>query len=228
MHEFGIIFLHHNVDEVTNNNLLSFRRHNPDAPIVAISSGEPFKGGFAMKDFHVLAGLWRDRVQGDWKNRSHDFLVYSWYASKNDRIECKRWFIVEWDTYCNMPVPEFCKHVWDFDVAGPSVRLMAREPEWYWFETIRTLPKEMQQHATGIVPFSCTLVSDRALKAIVQNVPWSTLGRTNTDLRFATAAAVSGYKPVANPLCGDNVTWQPLPEETPLTPSIWHPVKWKV
>ena len=102
----GIVFLHHRTDEITANNLQSFREWNPAATIVTVGAGERLPGGYSIRDFPKHADLWdRHTRQTGLGTRSADLLVYSWY--ENRREHCDRWLIVEWDAFCAMTVDEF-------------------------------------------------------------------------------------------------------------------------
>lgn len=221
----GIVFLHHRTDAVTANNLQSFRDWNPGLLIVTMSAGEPFPGGYAIRDFPAEAEKWeRHTGQPHLQKQSADLLLYAWYHHR--REHCDRWVIVEWDAFCAMPVEDFFARVWDFDVVGPSVIWRNREPGWAWFSAASTLPEELQPRAVGIMPFCFVLLRDAVLEAVCQRVPWEHLGQGNCELRFGTLVHAAGFVPVANPLASWNIGWQPLPDATPMNGGMWHPVKW--
>src|SRR6185369_14053219 len=93
--KLGILFLHHDINEVVLNNLASMRRHHPEAQIVTISSDEPLPGGYSFKatpELHELHAA-DPKMGADW-------LVCSWYAQRKE--QCDRWWIVEWDVFCAM------------------------------------------------------------------------------------------------------------------------------
>ena len=56
-HELAILFLHHDLDEVTLNNLESFRLRNPGVPIIPISGGKRMAGGIAPEDLPTFSRL---------------------------------------------------------------------------------------------------------------------------------------------------------------------------
>lgn len=223
----GLVFLHHLTDEVTANNLQSFRDWNPGMTILTMSAAEPFPGGYSIQDFPEDQEKWaRHTAQEGLHTRSADLLLYAWYRNRRER--CDRWVIVEWDAYCAMRVEDFFACVWEFDLVAPCVRWQNREPEYGWFGTLRTLPHDLQPYGVAVVPFCFLLLKDAVLDAVCRRVPWEQLGKCNAELRFGTLAHASGFAPVANPLAGWNITWQPLPETAPVHAGMWHPVKWRV
>jgi hypothetical protein len=225
--KLGIVLTHFRTDAITTRNLQSFRDWNPDAVIVTVSGGEAFPGGYSILDLPGHSERWKQLAgRSDLQAQAGDLLIYAWY--ENRREQCERWVIVEWDAYCAMPVEEFFAHVWEFDVAGPTVQWQNRDPDWYWFSKLHTLPAELQPFGMGIMPLCFVLVRDEALAEICSQVPWGQLGEGNAELRFGTLAFAAGFVPVATPLAGWNISWNPLTEGTPVHSGMWHPVKWLV
>ncbi len=223
----GIVFLHHEIDEVTANHLQSFRDWNPDAKIVTVSASEPFPGGYSIHDFPAHAERWeRHTSEHGLEAKSADLLLYAWYENRHEH--CDRWVIVEWDAFCGMAVEDFFGLVWDFDLVVPTVRWRNRDPDWYWFSTVQTMPPDLQQFAVGITPFCFIFARDTVLHAICQKIPWEQLGKCNGELRFGTLAYACGFVPITNPLASWNIGWLPLPESTSVHTGMWHPVKWLV
>lgn len=220
----GLVFLHDRADPITLNNLESFRRWNPGVPIVTVSSGEPIEDGFSLQQYPEDAEIWERHTKVEWRRaRSSDILLFLWYRRRN--LDCDFWIIVEWDAYCAMSVSDFLEPVAGFNVVAPSIRLLNREPEWSWFRQATTLPAEFHRYAMGIVPFCFITVADFVLAKMCARMPWQQLGEGNGELRFATLAHACGYPPVAHPLAGANISWQPLPPHVSLSAGMWHPVK---
>ena len=221
----GIVFLHHQTDEVTLNNLASFRRWNPDAFIVTMSAGAALPGGYSIAEFPKMKEIWdRHTKTGDLRGRSADLLLYAWYL--NRREHCERWLIVEWDTYCASSVEVFFQAAWEHDFVAAHVQWPLKNPQWYWWRTHDSLPSHLHRFAAGIVPFSCLLVKDSVLDAVTRIVPWDQLGRCNGELRFATLANACGFPPSQVPSRNQTIEWQPLPQTTELRGGLFHPVKW--
>jgi hypothetical protein len=225
MPEYGIVFAYHKTDEATSNNLESIRRHNPGVPIAMISGGEQFPGGYDLRDSaRYRAETERDGIQEKklcWRNS--DVQLYEWHKVR--REDCRKWFFAEWDTYCRCPVSEYARFVKSFEFSAPSIRIHRREGEWLWFNEAKGLPGEAKPHAMGVMPLAGMVISDKALSAIVRLFDSEPLWRVFCELRIATAAAMLGYPPVANPMGGSNLCWQPLAAEQIRGRNIFHPVK---
>jgi hypothetical protein len=223
-HDLGILFLHHKTDAVTQQNLDSFRRWNPAVPIIPISGGERLPGGYAPEDMPEFQRLLVKYARTDWMYRSGlDVLIFDWYRQR--QVEADRWILVEWDAWCGMPVREWLQEVWHADVSVASVRWPNREPEWYWFRHIARLPARYRPFAVGMVPTCFATFSDRAFRAISERLVGDILGHIIYEVRMPTLAHEAGFAPVVNPRAGWNVTWQEVPEQTPLSRNLWHAVK---
>ena len=118
--KFGIVFLHHSTDEVTLNNLQSFRQWNPDATIVTMSGGDPLPGGYSIQNFPDWIERWRKQTaKPGLRARSTDLLVYAWYQNRWE--DCEKWLLVEWDTFCACPVEEYFGKLMDRELVASSV-----------------------------------------------------------------------------------------------------------
>lgn len=227
LHDLAILFLHHRLDPVTLNNLASFQRCNPQVPIVTISGDERMPGGVAAEDLPRFQRLRRYHEGTDWMYRSGlDVMLADWYPRRT--LHARRWFLAEWDGWCGLPVREFLREVWDADVAVPSVRWPNREPEWHWFQQALQLPPEYRPYMVGTVPTCFTMLSDRAFQAVADRLKGAIASKIIYEIRIPTLAHAAGYAPVAIPRAGWNVSWQEIPEGTPLSPNLWHSVKWLV
>ena len=226
--EFGIVFLHHRTDDVTLNNLATFREWNPGVPLVTVSgSSERIEGGYSIEDFPEEAVQWRRHTSDEeLRGRSVDLLVYAWHRNRRERA--RHWVLVEWDAYCGMPLAEFFAPVREHDLVAPAVRWPARDPEWHWFHKKWTLPEWLAAKAVGVMPFCFLRVADAVLEEMVRLVPWDQLGRCNSELRFGSLAHAAGFIPTSHPSVHWNIGWQPIREGTPIdaAPGMWHPVKW--
>jgi hypothetical protein len=214
--ELGILFLHHDASAVTRNNLASVRRHNPRATVVTISAGAPLPGGYRLAD---TAKIHRRHLADP--QRSSDWLVCSWFVQR--RETCRKWWIIEWDTYCTTSVRSYYAPVWDFAFVASSVRLPYREIEWSWFPQISSMPKKFRPYAVGAIPF-IYLLAEPALRAICVTLLATPFAGVNSELRFCTVANYCGFPPCGySPPC-DYITWWALPK-IPREKAIFHPVK---
>jgi hypothetical protein len=225
----GILFLHHHVDHIVKNNLRSIQLHNPDVFLASISTGEPLPGGYTITPTPQLKWL-----HSTLHSRSSDRLVCSWYVQRRPHEICDKWWIVEWDVFCNMAIRDYYRSVWDFPFVVPSVRLPHREPEWHWFGQMekeakkepQKMPAGYKPFMAGMVPFFC-LISEAALKATCSMLLENPLGVGNGEFRFATAASRCGYPPCGFSPPNDQIScypWKTLPKN----PTIVHPVKFFV
>jgi hypothetical protein len=221
----GILFLHHHIDPVVLNNLRSIQSHNPDALLTSISAGEPLPGGYTINATPQLKSLHATQPC-----KSSDLLVCSWYLQRQPHEICEKWWIVEWDVFCQMSAKDYYRPVWDFPFVVSSVRLPNREPEWYWFEVVgekekkpQKMPEGYKTFVVGMVPFLC-LISEAALKATCAMLLENSLRAGNAELRFATAANRCGYPPCGFSPPNDQITWKTW-GSLPKNPTIVHPFK---
>lgn len=154
----GILFLHHNVNEVVINNLESIRRSNPDATLIPMSAGETLDGGYCLDATPEIKNLHANDPQ-----RSSDWLLCSWFRQRNEC--CDKWWIVEWDVFCTVSVRDYYKPVWEYPLVASSICLLSREPGWYWFRHIAEMPENYRSFAMAGVPF-LYLLDDAALRSI--------------------------------------------------------------
>jgi hypothetical protein len=213
----GILFLHHEINEVVLQNLESIKRHNPGVTIVTLGDGEPLPGGYSLAATPALEALHAQHPA-----RSSDWLVCSWFEQRRETFE-KVW-ICEWDTYCTVSVAEFYRPVWEFAFVATSVVRQDRDPGWYWFSQARGMPAGYQGYEIGASPF-LYLLAEEALAATCQTLIREPMVVGNGELRFATAANRCGFAPCSFSPPGDQITWIPLGSVAPEQRAIWHPVK---
>jgi hypothetical protein len=214
--KLGIIFLHHEVNQVVMDHLQRIRSLNPEAVVATISAGEPLPGGYTID--------WTPQVKllhSQCPRRGGDLLLCSWFLQR--REDCEKWWIVEWDSFCNVSVRDYYRPVWHFPFVASSVRLLNREPEWIWFQEAEKLADIYKPFMTGIVPFHC-LLSEAALKETCTTLLENPCTVANSELRFATAANKSGFAPCGYSPPNDQITWMPW-QTLPENPTIVHPVK---
>jgi hypothetical protein len=217
------LFIHHRTDAVTKDHFERLKRFSRGS-VVAISSSEPLPGGFSIDD--CSSSLWRDVVNTfpHLRAKATDLLLIDWF--RNRRLDSDRYAIFEWDTLVNVEVDGWFSDVARYPLAAPSIRLFHREPDWFrrhW----KSLPQTIAPFATGIVPFSCVLVSHKALErtSTAYNEYLPSLPDATGELRFPTIAAICGLSPVAIPN-SHTVTWKPF-MPLGLAETIYHPVKRK-
>ncbi len=214
--EIGVIFLHHNINPIVVNNLRSIEFHNPDAFVTTISAEDPFPGGYSLSTTPEL-----QKYHNVNRRRASDILVCSWFLQ--NKSHCDKWWIVEWDTHCTIPIKQYYEPVWSYDFVCAAVYLQRRERDWPWFACIRNLPVQYRRFATGAVPF-LYLVSSEALRGVCQSMLQQPFTAGNGELRFATVASKCGYPPCGFSPPNDQISWF-SPKERYIGKGIYHPVK---
>jgi hypothetical protein len=214
--QLGIVFLHHQINEVVRNNLASLRRQNPTAVIATISAGEPLPGGYALAATPEVQALHAANVR-----KSGDWLVCSWFLQRREK--CRKWWLVDWDVFSTIPVREYYRPVWKFPFVATTVRAQHRDPGWDRFQQIKNLPEEYQPYAMGAVPF-VYLIDEAALSAICTTMIKKPFLTANAELRFATVANWCGYPPCGFSPPNDHIGWRAWRSLVP-EPDIFHPVK---
>lgn len=212
----GILFLHHTANRPTQANLASIRKHNPAAKIATIGTERKLPDGYSLKATPEIKRLHAINPQ-----RSSDWLVCSWFLQRREC--CRKWWIVEWDTFCSTSVRDYYRPVWNYPFVASSVRLLRREPEWTWFHDAPRLPEPLRPFAMGAVPF-LYLVSESVLKRVCAKLLQNPSSVGNSELRFSTAANACGFPPCGFSPPDDRIGWisaGPVNDRR----AIFHPVK---
>lgn len=214
--KLGILFLHHDFNEVARQNLGMLAKYNPDALITTMSGGVALPGGYSIGGTPQLQQFHAKNTK-----RSSDWLVCSWFVQRKEQAE--KWWIVEWDTFCRISAWSYYRPVWDFPFVASSVKLPYREPGWPWFNSRNMLPGSYLKHLTGAVPF-LYLMSESALSATCSMLLTDPLFVGNGELRFTTAANRAGFPPCGFSPPKDHITWRRW-KTVPSEAGIFHPVK---
>lgn len=225
MNKLGIIFLHHKTDDVTINNLQSFKKWNPDAVFVTMSPDEALPGGYSIQNMPDWLEKWKVQTsKPDMLAKSTDLLIYAWYANRKEN--CEKWLIVEWDTFCNCSVEDYFGQLIEQDLVGAYIQVLGKD-NWYWFPQLNSFPEILHKNAAGIVPMSLVLVSDTALNSIYKSLDVfnNNFGAGNGELRFATLAKFAGHEAIHNSIgAGINEPIK-LPENLYIKHGMFHPIK---
>lgn len=138
---------------------------------------------------------------------SPDLTVFVWFQENKDKVQSKRFLILEWDCWCDMNLKEYFSKVWDLDVVASCVLYPERD-SWHWFRTLYKMPFRSRLYATGVLPFCGILVSNRAMRAIGKEIVKPEYEGVISELRFATIATMLGFDPVPTPVCSRTITWK--------------------
>ena len=160
--ELCILFFYHRCDDLTRSHLATLRVANPNAAIVPITDSVPELLPDSI-DVSVFPSRWPTTI----KWRSIDVTLYRWFENRN--VEAKRYIVVEYDCLCNVDLCDYYSEVWDAEVAGVDFFTRRENPKWKWFmETeVNQFSPNDRKYAAGIVPFTCTMFSHKALEMLV-------------------------------------------------------------
>jgi hypothetical protein len=228
MHEYGILFLHHNTSKVTQDHFERAQKMNPAAPIVALSGGHAvLPGGVRLLDLDCYDRRWQKATNNGnptlaWGNP--DLGICQWYSQNT--LRCKRWCLMEWDTKCCMSWPEFWAPVWDKPAAAIRVFKQEDIDKWHWFRMQQTMHERIRPHATGVYLFGCMLLSDHALARVTQTLDECFFDGFS-ELRLGSLLSYTWNNPVAHPSPKGLIHHASeivLGNDTD-QPGIWHPVK---
>ncbi len=161
------------------------------------------------------------RLHAALPTRSSDWLVCSWFVQRKEI--CDKWWIIEWDTFCNTSATDYYAPVWHFPFVVTTVIKKCREPNWYWFRDDHQMPTESRPYLIGGVPF-LYLIDDNALQTTCECLLRMRSIAGNGELRFATAANMCGFTPCAFSPPDDrisHISWEHVDDAK----AIFHPVK---
>jgi mannosyltransferase OCH1-like enzyme len=185
-------------------NKRTFEQHNPNVDVIVVISS-----------FENPKEAWLGT----------DLTIFRWFKENSNRIDSKRFLLLEWDCWCDASVKCYFEKTWDMDVVAPCVKYPERD-SWFWFNNVdQTLPEQARLFATGIVPFCGILVSNKAMRLISQEILKPEYMGLNSELRFATIATMLGFDPVPNPVCSRSMTWKSIIPFDTRFKGIHHPRK---
>jgi len=216
MNEVGILFTYYQNNRVVLDNFNSFKTYNPEALIIPISLTEvaDLPNTYKVKHPRLF-----DR-QSRWRNC--DLAYYHFY--KQNKQQCTRWLLTEWDTYCTCNISQFFRDYWNYDFVANNIH--HKDSGWWWFRELDKIPIDLRQFVCGISPLTCTLLSDKAFCLISEKSPLLDLD-IFCELRLATLAKICDIE--ITPFKIDTVTWEERDhiniEATKYKSSLWHPLK---
>lgn len=221
MHECVILFIHHENDPVTNNNLRIVRQSNPDYPVIPI-----YRNGVGVDGAINVSSPETDNMGG---KENIDIHLMEWFKRFN--VPAKRYVYMESDVFATQNFKEFFSTLWDEDCVGMNVwRKAAHKDKWFWFKYKHLAPEHMQQYATGLDPYALFLISRRALDAVCK-LP--VIPGMFCELRMSTMVKASGFQVCCHPYGSETVMWRNIDgfdgrnviKESPKVRGVYHPVK---
>lgn len=151
-----------------------------------------------------------------------DIPMYYWYQQR--KVECARWLYLDWDVFFGMPVEEFCRPVWDYDISGSSLP----GNDWTWFRTIYQLPAKAQPFACGIAP-SCGLVMKDEVMSMLSKTFTKEFWPVISEMRTGTASKMNGFVPKQHPFAYETFWWYGFQKFDDGVinheKKVWHPIK---
>jgi hypothetical protein len=221
MGDLGIVFSHHDTSPAARQNLEALRRLNPEARLFTLSAGEPFPGGYRVRDLGEGGRIWSHLTKGDktleWRNC--DWLPYAWIQSGIAR--CSRWAFVGWDVYSTMPLAEFLKAVWDRDFAVVACSPPS-DTSWVWFRD--DVPESLFPHRCGVGPTCFFFSSDSCARAIALRALEFRDWRGFCELRLGTFARSLGVEIAIIEGAHRTISWRWEGWQIEGR-GVWHPVK---
>lgn len=155
-----------------------------------------------------------------WRNA--DRLIRSWWLIQGRHLHFRHAVFLEWDVLFNKHVDEVFPGEVDFyanDVQTPDGR------PWGWFDEIPFLPSSLRPFATGVTPLAVTRISRRCLEAMFSHPDADDAFGEDVfcEMRLATLANASGYRPVPCPGTLTHVDCVPVTAGS--GSGVWHAVK---
>jgi len=211
-----VVVIHHftGVNEtVYARNLKSFREHNPGIVIAE------------MQDADFVDPIPRAMLTCNYaKWLMCDFFLYDFYKR---HPEFDYYFIAEWDVYCNMSLNKLVEPAKDFGLTAKTILYPHLHPDWWGWKFTNRFPAHARRHLCGAPPFSCNLVRNDVLKAVVKATDLIDI-RALSELKIATIAAAHGFPVAQYPEYADGLYMHDLNLEQISEEGIWHPVKFLV
>lgn len=218
--ELTILFIHHQLNELTVRRYGHLTRLNPGVPIVPLTHGAPGAVFPSTYDSARVAG-W-ENLDG-WANT--DLSIYGWFRhAREARTTSQRYVVVEYDMIYRTPMREFYKEVWDEDMAAAQLFYAGPHGYWNYFpECIGLLPPELRPFAAAVSPLAGVMLAHRTLVAIAaQEIPPGVY----CECRIATLANALGFDMVEFPYAKKrNNTWHPDFVRWDKDTELYHPVK---
>lgn len=213
MHDACIIFTYHNNDQLTQSHYDRFKYFNPEYPIVMIKH----------EDFQQLP-YW----DYDWMWGYNDNIWYRWFLS-NEKILADRYFIFDYDTYCNDSIKNYYGGVWEEQCACSDHWSIQKYSNWSWFEKYAEHLKIYKDKLYGVSPPSSLMIRHNDMAQLIQEQQNNSIWRkVFLELRIGTILNINNVKisfideqkkhhSTAFPWC--------VPVNYNNTPGIYHPVK---
>lgn len=187
MPELTVLFVHHDSCAVTRFHFDMLEKTHPGS-VIPVFCNDGTCGSPIANSVRIPMTFTRGR---NWHNI--DWIVRDWFRSC-DRIDSKRYVIIDWDCYCNVSLQAWFGELWDLHLVGSNVA----DSSWYWFCQRDFLPHNLYRFACGIWPLNGLLISNLAMQIYASEILPDGIF---SELCLPTVLAGRGLQPAGFP-CG--------------------------
>jgi hypothetical protein len=178
--EVTILFVHHDSCQVTQTHYEVLNNSHP-GNVIPVFCNDGTCGNPLPNAIRLPMSYTRGR---NWHNV--DWIVRDWFRSC-DRIDSKRYVIIDWDCYCNISLQAWFGEWWDSHLVGSNVA----DASWYWFSQRDFLPHSLFRFACGVWPLNGLLISNLAMHVFASEaLPDGVF----SELRLPTVLAGRGFQ----------------------------------
>lgn len=183
--ELTILFVHHDCCDVTRFHFDVVNSVQPGL-VVPVFCNDGTCGRPIPRAIRLPMSFTRGR---NWHNV--DWIIRDWFRSC-DRVDSKRYVIMDWDCYCNIDLQNWFGDLWDSPFVGSNVA----EQSWYWFLQRDFLPHNLFHFACGVWPLNGVLMSNFAMQIFASELLPEGIF---SELRLPTVLAGRGIQPLGLP-----------------------------
>ena len=212
MNEAIIIITYHEYNALTKYHIERFQLFNPDFSVIPIKDSDFDKPPY----WHY-----------DWMWAYCDNIFYRWFLSDH-KILSDRYFLFDYDTFCNENIKDFYHQVWDKQFACSEHFSIKQNPNWNWFNVYKDKLTEYTQYLYGIVPYSGIMIRhDDAKNLIEEQINNRIWANKISEIRLGTILNMQKVN-ISN-INKNKKYITPFKQSVPLNykyePGIYHPVK---
>jgi hypothetical protein len=171
MYEAIIVITCHKKDPITLYHINRFKEFHKDIPVIPV-----FEQDYPRLSYWNYDDMWK----------YCDNVFYRWFLGK-DKIISERYFLFDYDTFCNDHIKNFYYKVWDHPVACSKHFSYYQNSKWIWFKEYKDTLKEYRDKLYGIIPYSGMMIKyDAVSKLINEQINHSIWKNIISELRIGT------------------------------------------
>lgn len=214
-----VLFLHHNVTsknkDVMMQNFNSFKKNNTD--IVGIYDSD-LKG----LENAIPIPLNSSIPRGD-RRWSPENVILNYALINYKNLNHSHYMFCEYDCYTECNINELCEPYKDYDIVVPSIVTYEKEPDWQWFENLKSI--EDKNLLIGFRPSVFILFKKEALikLAVEYQQNWESVKNLNSESRLGFLSKKLGFNISQFKDLEVNVSWFEI--NFLKNNKIYHPVK---